>query len=74
MFRDRLDFSAEVVEKTIINYLKDFGDSEIVDAKRYSLQGGKKLRAFFVLESSSLFEIDPGLAKWPASGIEAMHT
>ena len=25
MFRDRLDFSAEVVEKTIINYLKDFG-------------------------------------------------
>ena len=74
MFRDRLDFSAEIVEKTIINYLKDFGDIEIVDAMRYSLQGGKKLRAFFVLESSSLFDIDPDLAKWPASGIEAMHT
>ena len=74
MFRDRLGFSAEIVEKTIINYLKDFGEIEIVDAMRYSLQGGKKLRAFFVLESSSLFEIDPGLAKWPASGIEAMHT
>ena len=74
MFRDRLDFSAEIVEKTIINYLKDFGEIEIVDAMRYSLKGGKKLRAFFVLESSSLFEIDPGLAKWPASGIEAMHT
>ena len=27
-----------------------------------------------MLESSSLFEIDPGLAKWLASGIEAMHT
>ena len=74
MFRDRLDFSAEVVEKTIINYLKDFGDIEIVDAMRYSLQGGKKLRAFFVLESSSLFDINPDCAKWPASGIEAMHT
>jgi len=74
MFRDRLDFSAEIVEKTIINYLKDFGEIEIVDAMRYSLQGGKKLRAFFVLESSSLFDIDPDLAKWPASGIEAMHT
>ena len=74
MFRDSLGFSAEIVEKTIINYLKDFGEIEIVDAMRYSLQGGKKLRAFFVLESSSLFEIDPGLAKWPASGIEAMHT
>jgi len=74
MFRDRLDFSAEIVEKTIINYLKDFGEVQIVDAIRYSLQGGKKLRAFFVLESSSLFDIDPDLAKWPASGIEAMHT
>jgi len=74
MFRDRLDFSAEIVEKTIINYLKDFGEVKIVDAMRYSLQGGKKLRAFFVLESSSLFDIDPDLAKWPACGIEAMHT
>ena len=74
MFRDRLDFSAEIVEKTIINYLKDFSKVKIVDAMRYSLQGGKKLRAFFVLESSSLFDIDPDLAKWPASGIEAMHT
>ena len=74
MFRDRLDFSAEIVEKTIINYLKDFAEVKIVDAMRYSLQGGKKLRAFFVIESSSLFDIDPDLAKWPASGIEAMHT
>ena len=74
MFRDRLDFSAEIVEKTIINYLKDFSEVKIVDAMRYSLQGGKKLRAFFVLESSYLFDIDPDLAKWPASGIEAMHT
>ena len=74
MFRDRLDFSAEIVEKTIINYLKDFSEVKIVDAMRYSLQGGKKLRAFFVIESSSLFDIDPDLAKWPASGIEAMHT
>ena len=74
MFRDRLDFSAEIVEKTITNYLKDFSEVKIVDAMRYSLQGGKKLRAFFVLESSSLFDIDPDLAKWPAAGIEAMHT
>ena len=74
MFRDRLDFSAEIVEETLINYLKDFCEVKIVDAMRYSLQGGKKLRAFFVLESSFLFDIDPDLAKWPASGIEAMHT
>ena len=74
MFKDRLDFSAEIAEKTIINYLKDFGNIDVVDAMRYSLQGGKKLRAFFVLESAKLFDIAPDVAKWPAAGIEAMHT
>ena len=74
MFKDRLDFSAEIVEKTIENYLKDFGNIDVVEAMRYSLQGGKKLRAFFVLESAKLFDIAPDVAKWPAAGIEAMHT
>jgi farnesyl diphosphate synthase len=74
MFKDRLDFSAEIVEKTIANYLKDFGNIDVVEAMRYSLQGGKKLRAFFVLESAKLFDIAPDVAKWPAAGIEAMHT
>ena len=74
MFKDRLDFSAEIVEKTIENYLKDFGNIGVVEAMRYSLQGGKKLRAFFVLESAKLFDIAPDVAKWPAAGIEAMHT
>jgi len=74
MFKDCLDFSAEIVEKTIANYLKDFGTIDVVEAMRYSLKGGKKLRAFFVLESAKLFDIGPDLAKWPAAGIEAMHT
>jgi farnesyl diphosphate synthase len=74
MFKDCLDFSAEIVEKTIENYLKDFGNIDVVEAMRYSLQGGKKLRAFFVLESAKLFDIAPDVAKWPAAGIEAMHT
>ena len=74
MFKDRLDFSAEIVEKTIANYLKDFGNIDVVEAMRYSLKGGKKLRAFFVLESAKLFDIAPDVAKWPAAGIEAMHT
>ena len=74
MFKDCLDFSAEIVEKTIANYLKDFGTIDVVEAMRYSLKGGKKLRAFFVLESAKLFDIAPDLAKWPAAGIEAMHT
>ena len=74
MFKDCLDFSAEIVEKTIANYLKDFRNIDVVEAMRYSLKGGKKLRAFFVLESAKLFDIGPDLAKWPAAGIEAMHT
>ncbi len=72
MFKDRLEFSAKIVEKTLLNYLQTFDKIEIVDAMLYSLTGGKKLRAFFVMESAALFEIDPNLAKWPASGIEVV--
>ena len=39
MFKDCLDFSAEIVEKTIANYLKDFGNIDVVEAMRYSLKG-----------------------------------
>ena len=74
MFKDRLEISANIVEKTIVGYLKEFSDIDVVQAMRYSLQGGKKLRAFFVIESAQLFDIAPDVAKWPASGIEAMHT
>ena len=74
MFKDRLEISADIVEKTIVSYLRDFGDIDVVQAMRYSLQGGKKLRAFFAIESAQLFDIAPDVAKSPASGIEAMHT
>ena len=62
MFKDRLEISANIVEKTIISYLKEFGDIDVVQAMRYSLQGGKKLRAFFVIESAQLFDIAPDLS------------
>ena len=57
MFKDRLEFSAQIVEKTLLNYLQTFDKIEIVDAMLYSLTGGKKLRAFFVMESAALLKL-----------------
>ena len=37
MFKDRLEFSAKIVEKTLLNYLQTFDKIEIVDAMLYSL-------------------------------------
>ncbi|PVA12047.1 farnesyl-diphosphate synthase [Pelagivirga sediminicola] len=40
---------------------------------RHALQGGKRLRAFLVLEGARLHGVEAGAAIWPACGIEAMH-
>ncbi|WP_375688142.1 polyprenyl synthetase family protein [Pseudooceanicola sp. LIPI14-2-Ac024] len=42
-------------------------------AMRHAAAGGKRLRAFLVLEGARLHGIDPGRAIWPAMAIEAMH-
>lgn len=40
---------------------------------RYTCQGGKRLRAFLVLESARLHDVDPAYAIWPAAAIEMVH-
>ena len=39
----------------------------------YAVQGGKRLRAFLVLETARLHGIEQPRALWPAAAIEAMH-
>ncbi len=46
---------------------------EVGDAMRHAMQGGKRLRAFLVLEGARLHGIDAASAIWPATAIEAMH-
>ncbi|THD74131.1 polyprenyl synthetase family protein [Thalassobius vesicularis] len=49
------------------------GDVPVVDAMRYASAGGKRLRAFLVLESARLHGIGPEQAIWAAAAVEALH-
>jgi len=48
-------------------------DSDVGAAMRHGATGGKRLRAFLVLEGARLHGIPEHRAIWPAAAIEAMH-
>ena len=48
-------------------------DQPVVEAMRYALQGGKRLRGFLVLESARLHGVGPEAAVWAAAAVEALH-
>ncbi|WP_439331642.1 polyprenyl synthetase family protein [Pelagivirga sediminicola] len=68
----RLDEAARIVAAHLSQVLAPFG-GDVGDAMRHALQGGKRLRAFLVLEGARLHGVEAGAAIWPACGIEAMH-
>ena len=73
MFEARLKEAATQVEAHLLEVMAPFGDLPVVEAMRYASAGGKRLRAFLVLESARLHGVDPKHAIWPATAIEAMH-
>jgi len=77
MFKTRLMDCAARVQLHLDSVLapKDgqAGDLPVVQAMRYASHGGKRLRAFLVLESARLHGIPAEQAIWPAAAIEAMH-
>jgi len=71
-----LAFAAESVEQTMDRLLPsgDEGEARLFEAMRYSsLGGGKRLRAFFVLASATLFKVGAHSALRTASAIEFVH-
>ena len=48
-------------------------DQPLVQAMRYAVQGGKRLRGFLVLESARLHGVAPEAAVWAAAAVEALH-
>ncbi len=73
MFQSRLKDAATRVQTHLDATLAPMGDLPVVQAMRYTSAGGKRLRAFLVLESARLHGIDPDQAIWPATAIEAIH-
>lgn len=75
-FDQALVFAAESVERTMDRLLPsgDEGEARLFEAMRYSsLGGGKRLRAFFVLASATLFKVAAQPALRTASAIEFVH-
>jgi farnesyl diphosphate synthase len=75
-FDAALTFAAESVERTMARLLPsgEEGEARVFEAMRYSsLGGGKRLRAFFVLASATLFKVGKLPALRTASAIEFVH-
>jgi farnesyl diphosphate synthase len=75
-FEPALAYAAEATERTMDRLLPkgDSGEARVFEAMRYSsLGGGKRLRAFFVLASATLFRVSATAALRVASAIEFVH-
>lgn len=73
MFRDRLDMIADQVGAHLDAVLAGYPDQPVVHAMRYAVSGGKRLRAFLVVEGAELYGVDPARALNAAAAIEAVH-
>ena len=75
-FESALAYAAESTERTMDRLIPrgEAGEARVFEAMRYSsLGGGKRLRAFFVLASSTLFKVSETSALRVASAIEFVH-
>ncbi|HEY9039132.1 MAG TPA: polyprenyl synthetase family protein [Roseovarius sp.] len=70
--QSQLDTAASAVATHLAHVLAPY-PGDVGDAMRHATQGGKRLRAFLVLESARLHKVARAAAIWPATAIEAMH-
>lgn len=75
--QEAMDDACDRVNKTISRLLPetDLPEAHLFDAMRHgTLNGGKRLRPFLVMESAKLFNIDPACARRTAAAIEMVHS
>ncbi len=73
MFAERLAAVQTAVQAALEDAFARHGDAPVVEAMRYALRGGKRLRAFLVLEGAALHGIAPEVAMPAAAAVEALH-
>ncbi|MDR0810024.1 MAG: polyprenyl synthetase family protein [Gemmobacter sp.] len=72
-FPDALKADAALVQVRLDAALAGHDPVPVVEAMRYALRGGKRIRAFLVLESARLHGIAPERAVSVAAAVEALH-
>lgn len=74
MFPDRLRSHAGRVETCLDQLFKELAPGKLTDAMRYgAMSGGKRLRAFLVLEGCDLYNVRPAQADRAAAAVECIH-
>lgn len=74
--QEKLDETVEAVNKTITRLLpdNDLPEAKLFEAMRYgTLNGGKRMRPFMVVQSAKLFNVDMKRAKRVAAAVEFVH-
>lgn len=71
--RDRLDAVRTEVQATLDRAIDALPGGELADAMRYAVSGGKRLRAFLVMESARLHGVTDAAALPVAAAAEALH-
>jgi farnesyl diphosphate synthase len=72
-FPEVLARAAHAAQRRLDAALSDRADEPVVHAMRYAVQGGKRLRAFLVLESAAMLGVPPEQAVSAAAAVEALH-
>jgi farnesyl diphosphate synthase len=72
-FPEVLARAANAAQRRLDAALADRADEPVVDAMRYAVQGGKRLRAFLVLEGAAMLGVPPEQAVSAAAAVEALH-
>lgn len=73
MFRARLEEVAALTAAQLETALAAYPDQTVIHAMRYAVAGGKRLRAFLVMEGAALHGVAPGRAVQAAAAVEALH-
>ena len=73
-FQEALKTAASRVTTCLESVLPPKSDGRVAEAMRYAaLSGGKRLRAFLVLEGAALFNVPPQQADRAAAAVECVH-
>jgi farnesyl diphosphate synthase len=72
-FPERLASVQSAVQARLDVALAGYGDEPVVHAMRYAVAGGKRIRAFLVIEGAAMLGVPGTRAVAAAAAIEAMH-
>ena len=73
MFAERLAATATAVQATLNAILAPLTPGPLSDAMRYAVSGGKRLRAFLVVEGARLHDVPEPCALRAAAAVECIH-